>query len=91
MKIVLVIAALLLATTASFAQQGKTPKDKAPAGCIPCEALCRLCASKGLQKKDTADCEAGCRSWGAMVGLKQVYVHRNLSLCGKGNYAPRCN
>ena len=87
---VAVVASILLASTASFAQQPKA-KEKAPTGCITCEALCRLCASRGLQDKDTSKCEAGCRSWGSMVGLKQVYVHRNLSLCGKGNYAPRCN
>jgi hypothetical protein len=88
---VAVVGSMLLASTASFAQQGKASIEKAPTGCIPCEALCRLCASRGLQDKDTRKCEAGCRSWGAMVGLKQVYVRGNVSLCGTGNYAPRCN
>lgn len=91
MKTVLVVSAAVLATTALFAQSANAQQGKAPTGCITCEALCRLCASRGLQDKDTSKCEAGCRSWGSMVGLKQVYVHRNLSLCGKGNYAPRCN
>ena len=80
--------ALLFTTTASIAQQGK---GKAPAGCIPCEALCNWCASLGLQEKNTSKCHQGCRSWGSMVGLSTVYVKKNRSLCGTGNYAPRCN
>src|SRR5262245_4621010 len=73
MRFVVAVVAGLLVTTVSVSQQAKAQQGKAPAGCITCEALCRLCASKGLQAKDTTNCEAGCRSWGGMVGLKQVY------------------
>ncbi len=90
MRNVLAIASLLLLTTTAAAQQPPS-KGKAPAGCIPCEELCNWCASLGLQDKDTKQCRQGCRSWGGMVGLTTVYVHKNRSLCGKGNYAPRCN
>ena len=88
MKVVLaVVAALLLSITASVAQQAKMPK-----GCIPCEALCDWCISLGKQDAvGRSKCHEGCRSWGLMVGLGTVYVHKNRSLCGKGNYAPRCN
>jgi len=93
MKVVLAVAGvLLLTTTVAVAQQGKTAKEKAPAGCVACEALCDWCMSLGLQAKSGADkCHSGCRSWGAMVGLKTVYVHKNRSLCGASTYAPRCN
>lgn len=89
MRVILALTgSLLLTATTSVAQQGKA---KAPAGCIPCEALCNWCASLGRQEKDTSKCHRGCRSWGAMVGLSTVYVKKNRSLCGTGNYAPRCN
>jgi len=94
MKVLVALAGalLLLTTTASVAQQGKIPKEKAPAGCISCEALCNWCISLGLQSKDNASqCHGGCRAWGSMVGLSTVYVHKNRSLCGTNNYAPRCN
>lgn len=96
MKVLLVIASVLFATTtASVAQQGKTTKEKAPAGCITCKEMCNWCVSQGLQPKADAlpgsSCHAGCAAWRNMVGLPAVYVHRNKSLCGKGNYAPRCN
>jgi hypothetical protein len=84
---VLLVGVLLLTTTPSIAQQAKMPKD-----CIPCEALCDWCISLGKQDANgRAQCHQGCRSWGSMVGLSTVYVHKNRSLCGKGNYSPRCN
>lgn len=89
MRSMLALASLLLLAPATgTAQQAK---GKAPSGCIPCEELCNWCASLGLQDKDTGKCRAGCRSWGGMVGLGTVYVHKKRSLCGTGNYAPRCN
>jgi hypothetical protein len=90
-KITIALIGLFLLTTVSAAQPAKSAKDKAPAGCIPCEALCTWCASLGLQPKDTSKCHQGCRSWGSMVGLKTVYVQKNRSLCGGNSYAPRCN
>jgi hypothetical protein len=85
--LVLLVVMLLPAPAASVAQQAKVPK-----GCIPCEALCDWCISLGKQDATgRAKCHQGCRSWGSMVGLGTVYVHKNQSLCGKGNYAPRCN
>ncbi len=89
MRLLVVFAAFVLLATAGIAQQAK---GKAPAGCITCEQMCEWCASTGKQdKKSTAQCREGCRRWGGMVGVSPVYVHKKQSLCGTGNYAPRCN
>jgi hypothetical protein len=84
--------ALALATSVATAQQGTTAKEKAPAGCIPCEKMCDWCVSLGKQPKaEVQKCHASCRSWGAMVGLSTVYVQKQRHLCGTKSYAPRCN
>jgi hypothetical protein len=88
MRIVFALVAVaLFASDASVAQQAKVPK-----GCITCEAMCDWCTSLGRQAKEgRSKCHQGCRSWGAMVGLSTVYVHKHRHLCGTGSYAPRCN
>lgn len=90
MKRVAAIASFVFLTSSALIAQQAAPK-KAPPGCITCEQMCNWCISTGKQKGDAAACHSGCRKWGGMVGLSTVYVKKNSSLCGTGNYAPRCN
>lgn len=81
----LVFAAHVLPVTQASAQSAK--------GCFTCESLCRACEKAGLQQA-RGTCQASCRGWAAKVGLTQIMVRRDLSVCGTSPnaYAPaRCN
>ena len=90
MRVLLALIATLFVATGAVAQQGKAPK-----GCITCEAMCNWCASLvGRPKADgerDVRCRNSCKSWGAAVGLKTVYVEKKKHLCSSGSFAPRCN
>ena len=88
MPTVLLIAMML---TFSFGTQASA--QKAPAGCITCESLCRACEKAGRQNA-SGKCAPSCRSYPALAGVNSIYFRRDLSSCGSSPTAyssVRCN
>lgn len=88
MPTVLLIAMML---TFSFGTQALA--QKAPAGCITCQSLCKACEQAGKQNA-SGKCAPSCSAWAARAGVKQIYVRRDLSACGSSPTAyssVRCN
>jgi hypothetical protein len=83
MKLIVAMATAALLLSAAPA----SARSKAPAGCVTCESLCVTC-SKILKTGASHICRATCGPWAARLGITQVYVRPDTSLCGTASFAP---
>ena len=87
------VIAAFLAVAAHLLAVAPASAGGAPAGCFTCESLCRACEKAGRQNA-AGTCAPGCRGWALKAGVKQIYVRRDLSVCGSSPNAyasARCN
>ncbi len=65
---------------------------RAPAGCFTCQSLCSACEKAGKQVA-SGRCAPSCAAWAQRAGVKQIFVRKDLSVCGSSPnaYGPaRC-
>jgi len=87
------VVAGLFAAAAHLLAVAPASAGGAPAGCFTCESLCAACEKAGRQNA-SGRCAPSCRGWAERAGVRQIYVRRDLSVCGSSPnaYGPaRCN